>query len=69
METKIDNTTQPQHDAKLPVSGWHPLSNEYYMRKLKEAEHHIEQMKLCFDSEKAFKYHMNQCKRHLNACR
>lgn len=21
METKLDNTTEPQHDAKLPVSG------------------------------------------------
>lgn len=22
METKLDNTTEQQHDAKLPVSGW-----------------------------------------------
>ena len=22
METNVNNTTQPQHDAKLPVSGW-----------------------------------------------
>ena len=22
MENNLDNTTEPQHDAKLPVSGW-----------------------------------------------
>ena len=22
METNVNNTTDPQHDAKLPVSGW-----------------------------------------------
>ena len=22
MKTKLDNTTETQHDAKLPVSGW-----------------------------------------------
>jgi hypothetical protein len=51
------------------VSGWHPYSNEYYMVKLKEVEHHTEQMKLCFDNQKAFTYHLNQAKRNLNACR
>ena len=28
METNVNNTTEPQHDAKLPVSGWLHLSDE-----------------------------------------
>lgn len=28
MENKIDNPENPQHDAKLPVSGWLHLTDE-----------------------------------------
>ena len=28
MEIKLDNTTEPQHDAKLPVSGWRMFTVE-----------------------------------------
>jgi hypothetical protein len=35
METKLDNTTEPQHDAKLPVSG--RLSSYQKMKQKYEA--------------------------------
>lgn len=33
MKTKIDNTTEPQHDAKLPVSSFVALAKRNYKSK------------------------------------
>jgi hypothetical protein len=37
METKLDNTNEPQHDAKLPVSGSVPTDSEIQEWAKKEA--------------------------------
>jgi len=61
MEKKLDNTTEPQHDAKLPVSGSLPTLEQSKKAMLRRKTKFVDNMDKFSSRKNAYKQGWKDC--------